>query len=233
MQRRVMYLVLMVIVALSLTVWAQAAPKKPPKNVTGLTATAITWDQIVLTWVDNANNEEGFYIMRRVGQVGDFVEIDDIGPNSQSYVDPTCDPVTEYCYMVQPYNQWGVTWSPVVCATTPSDQVPPEAPTGLSVIVVSPTQLDLIWTDNASNEDGFKIEVDEGDTGTFVYLDTVGVDVESYPATGLSVSVAYCFRVYAYNVYGDSGYSNEDCGTPSGQPPACLLYTSPSPRDRS
>jgi len=195
-------------------------PCKLPKNVSVLVATPVSYSQMYLTWVDNARDEDGFYVMRRVGQVGEFVEIDDIGPNSQSYMDMTVEPSTEYCYQVQAYNICGAAWSPTACATTPSDQVPPEDPTNLIATTISPTRIDLAWSDNSANEDGFKIEVDEGDTGTFVYLDTVGANVESYPATGLSVGVEYCFRVYAYNVYGNSGYSNEDCALATGQPPA-------------
>jgi hypothetical protein len=57
---------------------------------------------------------------------GDFVLIDTVGPNSQSYADTTCSPSTEYCYQVLAYNQYGTAWSPTACATTFSSEVPPD-----------------------------------------------------------------------------------------------------------
>jgi hypothetical protein len=214
--------VVLVALAAGLTVAAHAgAPCKVPKNASGLTATAVSAIQINLHWYDNANNEDGFRIERRLGQTGDFEPIDTVGPNIESYVDNTCSPSTEYCYRVIAFNECGDGGSsPIACDTTFSAEVPPEAPTDLDAVTISPTQIDLSWTDNSVNEDGFKIEVDEGNTGSFVYLDTVGPDVTSYPDADLSEGTEYCYRVYAYNTYGDSSYSNVDCDTATGQPPS-------------
>ena len=221
MLRRVALVMVLAVATVNLATLAQAAaPGKPPRNASTVTATAVSWNQINLTWVDNASNEDGFYIMRRLGQTGDFVQIDTVGPNVQSYADTTCSPSTEYCYQVLAYNQYGTAWSPTACATTFSAEVPPEAPSGLDAVTVSPTRIDLSWTDNANNEDGFKIEVDVGNTGTFVYLDTVGANTTSYSHTGLTEGTTYCYRVYAYNGYGNSGYSDVDCALATGQPPS-------------
>ncbi len=74
-------------------------------------------------------------------------------------------------------------------------------------------QLSLSWTDMSSNEDGFKIERDAGPTGTFVQIATVGPNVTSYVDSGLASATTYCYRVLAFNVTGDSAYSNQACGT--------------------
>jgi len=222
MLKRATLVMLLLAVAVSLSVAAYAgAPCKVPRNASGTSATAVSPYQINLQWYDNASNEDGFRIERRLGQTGDFEPIDTVGPNVQSYADTTCSPSTEYCHVAIAFNECGDGYEgPTACATTPSDAVPPEAPTGLTATTVGPTQIDLSWTDNAVNEDGFKIEVDEGNTGSFVYLDTVGPDVTSYSDTGLTQGTVYCYRVYAYNTYGNSDYSNVDCDTPTGVPPA-------------
>jgi hypothetical protein len=222
MSRRLAIVTVVLVVAMTVTALAYAgAPGRPPRNASSVTATAVSWFQINLTWVDNSSDESGFYIMRRQGQTGDFVQIDAVGPNSQSYADVTCSPSTEYCYQVWAYNQYGTnTFSPTACATTFSSQVPPSAPTGLDAVTISPTEIDLSWADNSNNETGFKIEVDVGNTGVFAYLDTVGADVTTYSHTNLIEGTTYCYRVYAYNSYGNSGYSNVDCAIPTGQPPA-------------
>src|SRR2546426_7085712 len=85
--------------------------------------------------------------------------------------------------------------------------------------VVSPVesnaaQLTLTWTDNATAADGFKIERDAGPTGAFVQIATAGPNVTSYIDSGLVSATTYCYRVRAFNVTGDSAYSNQACGTP-------------------
>jgi len=191
-------------------------PPKPPNAPSDLVATAVSETQIDLTWNDNANNEDGFLIQRKIGAGGTFVDLDTVGANVESYPDTSCDASTTYCYQVRAYNSYGDSaWSNEDCATT-SGPAPPAAPSNLVASAVSTSEIDLDWVDNSDNEDGFVIEVDEGDTGTFVYLDTVGANVTEYPDTGLSEGVKYCYRAYAYNTYGDSDYSNVDCATPVG-----------------
>ncbi|HYA30441.1 MAG TPA: PKD domain-containing protein, partial [Acidobacteriota bacterium] len=85
----------------------------------------------------------------------------------------------------------------------------PAAPSGLSAMAASRTQINLQWTDNATSEVGFKIERCAGATCTkFAQIATVGADVKSYSNTGLKRNTAYRYRVRAYNMSGDSVYSN-------------------------
>lgn len=83
----------------------------------------------------------------------------------------------------------------------------PSAPSLLSATVISSTQLSLAWTDNANNEEGFKIERKTGASGTFAVIATV--TTASYQNTGLTADTTYYYRVYAYNSAGNSNYSEE------------------------
>ena len=74
-------------------------------------------------------------------------------------------------------------------------------------------QLQLTWTDNSNNEDGFKIERKLGTTGTFSQIDTVGVNATTYTDTNLTDGATYCYRLRAFNSAGNSAYSSEGCGT--------------------
>jgi len=74
-------------------------------------------------------------------------------------------------------------------------------------------QLTISWTDTSNNEDGFKIERKQGQTGTFTEIVAVGPNTTFYIDSGLAEGVTYCYQVRAYNISGDSPYSNEDCGT--------------------
>ena len=85
-------------------------------------------------------------------------------------------------------------------------------------------QLQLAWTDNADNEDGFKIERRTGTTGTYAEVTTVGPDVTSYTDSGLADGVTYCYRVRAFNSAGDSAYTLEGCAaTRSAAGPAARI----------
>jgi hypothetical protein len=83
----------------------------------------------------------------------------------------------------------------------------PQAPSNLSASAVSSGQINLAWSDNSSNESGFKIERSTNGT-SFSQIATVGANVTTYSNTGLAASTTYYYRVRATTASGDSGYSN-------------------------
>jgi hypothetical protein len=91
----------------------------------------------------------------------------------------------------------------------------PAAPSGLSATAASSSQINLAWTDNSSNETGFKIERKTGASGTWSQITTTAAGVTSYSNTGLAASTQYYYRVRATNATGDSAYSNEANATTS------------------
>jgi hypothetical protein len=86
---------------------------------------------------------------------------------------------------------------------------PPAAPSGLSATAASDSVIDLLWTDNAANENGFRIERKIGVGGSWSQITTVGANTTSFENTGLTASTNYYYRVRAYNSNGNSAYSNE------------------------
>jgi len=89
----------------------------------------------------------------------------------------------------------------------------PIPPSGLTATTVSSSQIDLAWTDNSTNETGFKIERKTGAGGAYSQIDTVGANVTSYSDKGLSASTPYYYHVCAFNALGDSEYSNQTSAT--------------------
>jgi hypothetical protein len=83
----------------------------------------------------------------------------------------------------------------------------PSAPSALTATAVSKSEINLAWTDNANNEDGFKIERSTNGS-TWTQIGTVTRNVTSYSSTGLSANKIYYYRVRAYNVLGNSAYSD-------------------------
>ncbi|MGH7572373.1 MAG: RHS repeat-associated core domain-containing protein [Gemmatimonadota bacterium] len=99
-----------------------------------------------------------------------------------------------------------------------TSQNPPTAPTGLAATAVDHQVIDLSWTDNSTDEDGFRIERREGQTGPFTVITTVGPNGTGYSNTLLTAETEYCYRVVAYNTSGDSGASNVACATTPAEP---------------
>jgi uncharacterized repeat protein (TIGR01451 family) len=74
----------------------------------------------------------------------------------------------------------------------------PAAPSGLSASPVSQTQTNLSWTDNSSNETGFKIYRDS------TLITTTAANVTAYSDTSLACGTSYTYEVRATNASGDS-----------------------------
>jgi hypothetical protein len=101
----------------------------------------------------------------------------------------------------------------------------PAAPTFLRADP-SGTRVDLQWTDNASNEAGFRIERSTDGT-TFSLLASVGVDVVAYNDTTVSPGNTYHYRVAAYNDAGLSPYSNTASAVVTTNSPPAVSITTP------
>lgn len=83
----------------------------------------------------------------------------------------------------------------------------PAAPTNLNANVISYSQIDLSWTDNSNNENGFTIEYRVGFDLTWYYLTWVSSDVTYFQHMGLLPSTNYAHRVMAFNGAGNSAYA--------------------------
>lgn len=182
-----------------------------PSEPTGLTATPVSSSQINLTWVDSDTTEQGFKIERCIGAgCSDFVQIATVAANVTSYSNTGLTGSTSYSYRVRAYNASGDSnYSNTASAVTQAAPALPAAPTNLVAAVISKSQINLSWTDNAGNETGFRIERCKGSTCTnFALIATTGANITSYASTKLTANTTYRYRVSAFNANGNSGYSN-------------------------
>jgi len=81
-------------------------------------------------------------------------------------------------------------------------------------------QLTLDWVDNAGGTANFIIERKRVTAGTYARIATTGTGITTYIDAAVVAGTTYCYRVKASNVnasnaFGDSGYSNEACGSPA------------------
>ena len=88
----------------------------------------------------------------------------------------------------------------------------PVAPTGLTATAISVSQINLSWSDNSSNETGFRIERKTTNTA-FAEIATTAANTQSYSDVSVSTGATYTYRVRAYNATANSGYSNEASAT--------------------
>jgi hypothetical protein len=93
--------------------------------------------------------------------------------------------------------------------------VPPAAPSVLTITSLLYNRVTLSWADNSGNETGFKIQRKKEATGTYADIGTTVANITSYtdrdPA--LRDGTLYYYRVCATNATGDSAFSNEASGT--------------------
>jgi hypothetical protein len=67
--------------------------------------------------------------------------------------------------------------------------------------------VNLTWTDNASNESGFKVERSPNGS-SFAQIATTAANATAYVDTGVTANQNYFYRVRGFNAYGNSPYSN-------------------------
>ncbi|NQT27503.1 glycoside hydrolase family 9 protein [candidate division KSB1 bacterium] len=186
----------------------------PPAVPDELTLGALSSHQISVSWSDNSDDEHGFKIERKTGENGVYSQIASVNTDTTSITDNGLLPSTPYYYRVRAYNSGGN--SEYSAESSINTLGGPLSPSELSVTPSSSSQMDLSWTDNATDEDGFKIERKTINASDWSEIAEVGVDETIYSDTDLSMGMTYYYRVYAFNIDGISDYSNEAYGTLSG-----------------
>jgi hypothetical protein len=93
----------------------------------------------------------------------------------------------------------------------------PLPPSDLEATAVSPTQIDLTWVDNSTDENGFEIERSLDGVENWELI-VVSDNVTSYSDSGLNPGTTYHYRAYAFNGAGNSPYSNTTSATTPDEP---------------
>ncbi len=95
----------------------------------------------------------------------------------------------------------------------------PAAPGGLTATAVSPSQINLSWTDSDDVEAGFRVERAPASTGPWIRLATLDANTVSFSDRNLAPGSTWFYRVQAYNAGGASGYGAVAGATTPGMPP--------------
>jgi glucose/arabinose dehydrogenase len=100
------------------------------------------------------------------------------------------------------------------------DYTPLSAPSNLAATALNANQIRLNWSDNSSDETGFKIERKLGAGGTWQQITQVGGDVTTYLDPSLLANNTYFYRVRATDGTTNGAYSNEaNASTSNSQTP--------------
>ena len=203
--------------------------QQTPAAPSSLTATAVSTSRVNLTWSDNSINEYAFRLERSTDGVN-FSLVSNISANVTSYSNMNLPAATTYTYRIQAYD--GPNYSAFSNTASATTQPPPAAPTNLSATTISSSRVNLAWTDNATNEAGFKIERST-DGVSFSVIATAGINATSYSVTNLTASTAFWFRVRAYEGTNYSAYTNvaQAMTQPGPAAPTSLSASSNAPRE--
>ncbi len=96
-----------------------SATPVPPATASGAMVTFLSSYEIDLKWSDNASNEAGYKILRRINNVN-FAEVASLPPNSTTYQDKNVQPGITYEYHIQAYNVAGYSDFAGLSVTTPT-----------------------------------------------------------------------------------------------------------------
>ena len=127
-----------------------------------------------------------------------------------TYADPSVTNGTTYYYKVSAVNTYGQSAQSTEQSATPA--APPAAPSNLTASAVSKSQINLAWTNNATNATGVAVQRST-DNVNFTQIATLAASATTYSSTGLARSTTYYYKVDAYNSGGASAYSNTASAT--------------------
>jgi LmbE family N-acetylglucosaminyl deacetylase len=193
-----------------------------PAAPSGLKVTTLSQTAVALDWLDNSNNEEGFQIEQAPdvnGAPGTFKWVVGVGVNSVTWNITGLTPATTYWFRIRSTYIDSSAYSNLASGTTLP--LPPAAPTGVVANAVSGSEVDLSWTDVATNETGYTVQRapdNAGVAGTYATIATLGANATSYANVGLAANTKYWYRVRASNTGGTSAFVATNTTT-LAQPP--------------
>jgi uncharacterized protein (TIGR02145 family) len=165
-----------------------------------------------IQWSDNCNFEIGYRLERDSG-LG-FELLAELGADITQFKDSDLNYDTDYSYRVVAYtyanvSNWAV--SDLVSISYP-------APSNINISPLNDSQLQIHWTDNTNDEDGFRIERDSG--GGFEQIAVMDPNVVDLIDSGLNYSTSYVYRISGYVANSSSNWLTSS--------PASTIFPAPS-----
>ncbi len=182
-------------------------PNKPDAAI-NVVASALSQNATQVSWADNPsplNNETNFEVYRSLTAGGPYTLVGITNADVLSFVDQGLLPKTKYFYVVRAVNNTGAAnASNEANATTLSDNIPPTAPSSLTVTGTTRNSVSLSWTAATDNIAVTKYDIYVNGLKAYVTNQT------SYTVYNLNSAQAYNFTVRARDAAdNNSPHSNQ------------------------
>ncbi|WP_341225994.1 fibronectin type III domain-containing protein [uncultured Arcticibacterium sp.] len=185
-------------------------------------------EEILVTWNEYADDEEGSIVEVKVGD-GEYKVIGKINANIAIF---TYKPVQEgvtYTFRVKAFNEYGESNYSEEATATPEYSTEPNAPYNLNVVLNGTTAV-LTWLDDANNESGFEVWRSEtlGTAGD--KIGEVGRNVTTFSDDAISMGMTYYYSVKSVNSVGssDAVTTKFTYGTDAGTVGIVNVYPNPT-----
>ena len=173
----------------------------PPNLPSQLTAQALSSTAVLVSWKDNANNEQGYNIYRKSNIQETYELLAQVNANTEFYTDETVTNANTYSYFIEVYNSLDTLALIPFSGVQPAD-VAPAKPENFVAASAGIGQVMLSWTDNSLNEDNYVVYRQVNNSGEFTKLIELDADVTSYADNNVDSSNVYAYYVAAVNGVG-------------------------------
>jgi len=173
------------------------APPPEPGAPSNLTATAVSYKQIHLSWQDNSDDEDYFRVLCPTMWGTQYQTVATLPPDTTSFEHYNLQPMTEYEYYVCVYRGEEHTCSNTAYATTPC----PVEILGLSVGQGSQHMLEVSGYLSSNATESCQVEI----TARFYHPDTgelIGIATPMFHLGPVSKYHPFSFRVYLTTEHG-------------------------------
>jgi fibronectin type 3 domain-containing protein len=186
---------------------ADAVHGPKPGIPSAVSATAVDYTKIMISWTDTISSETGFEIVRSIDVNGTYVPIATAPANATSFTDSGLAASKKYYYRVRSISPNGESgFSPKVNATTLAMPDTPAEPPQLSGEAANNGSVLLNWTD-ISNETNYKVYRSD-DNNTFTLIATLPANSNAYSDAEVTGFATYFYYVIGSNSSGNGAQSN-------------------------
>ena len=179
-----------------------------PATPTGVSASAVSYNQIAISWNDNNANEMGYEIVRSTSSGGTYVPVGTTTANATSFTDSGLTWSKAYYYKIRSISEGGESpYSNVVSATTQAKPNFVPAPSPLTATNAPNSTIVLNWQDNAINEWNYRVYRSTNGTTFSVVFASKG-NVNAWTDLTAKPQTTYYYYVLGYNGSGLGPKSN-------------------------
>jgi predicted esterase len=175
-----------------------------PATPDNISASAVSYDKISITWSDESNNEKGFQVYRSFTSGGAYKIVFTTDSNVTSYVDSGLTPSTKYFYKINAVNNYGASpFTDNISAKTFNLPLP-LAPSNFKAKALSVSSIRLTWNDRDTGETNYQVFRSVSDTFNFKPAALLPANSTSFTDTGLYGNINYFYRLNAINTISSS-----------------------------